>query len=236
MKETILKEVISIRNRLGTIITEAEPKIGKDWVMFERIVAAHKNLRRIEIDKSTPMGDENQPMLPGTPPRIDNICPTCANFETCEFEIKKQGGVPDCEGYMLKVPEASTREITPIQDMPRSELSEEEKAKLTEIKQDVTQDPPESLASFKVDKVAEKEGEDNTVSMCGQSASHKTLRGAVIYLFQNLGFPCQTPDDLKEALLKFPESDQRSLIISFLEPDMQAEETKRKGRRKKTEE
>ncbi len=232
MEQVILNEVISIRNRLGTIITEANPKIIKDWVMFERIVAAHKNLRGIEIDKSTPIGDDRQPMLPGTPPRVDNICPSCGNFDTCEFKVKKQGGVPDCEGYMLKVPEASTREITPIQDMPRSEVTEQD----SQIKEEVTQESPISLASFKVDKVAEKEGEDNTVSMCGQSASHKTLRGAVIYLFQNLGFPCQTPEDLKAALLKFPESDQRALIISFLESDMQAEETKRKGRRKKSEE
>ncbi len=199
MEQAILNEVISIRNRLGTIIKEANPKIGKDWVMFERIVAAHKNLRGIEIDKSVPMGDEKQPMLPGTPPRIDNICPTCANFETCEFGIKNQGGVADCASYQLMVPEElegedegiETHEFTKIQDMPKTEFTPEEQERLAQIKEEMM---PISLASFEVTKTAEIEGEEHTV---------------------------------------FPDSDKRALLLSFLEPDQEAETKKR--RRKKSE-
>ncbi len=236
MEQAILNEVISIRNRLGAIIVNAHPSIGKEWKTFRRLVNAHAVLQGIEIDKSTPMTDDKQPTLPGTPERIDNICSTCGNFEACEFEVKKTKGVSDCEDYCLMVPESTQledpikdREITSIQDMPHSDLSEEEKAKLTEIKQDVNQEPV-SLASFEVVKTAEVEGEEHTVSMCGHTASHKTLRGAVMFLLQEIGFIYQTPEDMKEAILKFPDCDKRGLIIGILDSD---EETKKRSRRKK---
>jgi hypothetical protein len=254
---SLLQEVVSIRNRLGTIIITLEPRIGKEWKMFNRIVNAHSVLMGIEIDKNTPVRDEKQPLLPGMPKTKDNICPICSLFASCGFEIRKQGGVSDCESYQLKSPESpkneqgghlegdeqlpsdpgensiKTHEFTTLDKMPHTELSPEEQAKLTQIKNDV-ENTPVSLATFNVDKTATADDKEHTVSMCGTSASHKTLKGAVIMLFQELGFPCQTPDQLKEALMKFPESDKRDLIISFLEPDAQAEEKKRTTRRKKT--
>ncbi len=146
MKQAILQEVISIRNRLGTIIKDADPQLGKDWVMFERIVAAHKNLRGIEIDKSTPMGDENQPHLPEMPEHKNNICPTCEYFKTCEFEIKKQGGVSDCENYHLKRDSTGggDQEGGSSEQEEESgdgeELSPEEKEKLSKIIEDNPED------------------------------------------------------------------------------------------------
>lgn len=237
MEQSILQEVISIRNKLGAIIVAAEPKVGKEWKTFRRLVNAHGILQGIEIDKSAPMADDRQPTLPGMPAIKDNICPTCGSFDTCEFGVRKTSGVADCEGYYLKVPEtaedkkefeqqvAGFKEVTNLQDLPEP-LSPEEMERLSQIKDEVekSEKPALSLNSFEV-KTAEGPDEEHTVSMCGHTVNHKTLKGAVIYLFQELGYPCQTAKDLKAELLKLPESEKRDLIISFLDPE---DEKKRK--------
>ena len=121
--------------------------------------------------------------------------------------------------------------VTPIQDMPHTELpadlTPEEQEKLEDLKADYQ---IESLASFEV-HIAETANDEHVVSLCGQTASHKTLKGAVLYLFQKLGYPCQTPEALKEELMKFPDSEKRELILSFLA----TESPEKRSRRKKSE-
>ena len=242
MDQSILQEVVSIRNRLGALIIAAEPKIGKEWKMFTRMNNAHQSLMGIEIDKNTQMADDKQPELPGMPAKPDNLCKSCSVFATCEFEVKKAQGVSDCESFQLRDStgqESGTTEptedegtgVTPIQDMPHTELppdlTQTEKEKLEDLKADYQL---ESLASFEV-HIAETANDEHVVSLCGQTASHKTLKGAVLYLFQKLGYPCQTPEALKEELMKFPESEKRELILSFLA----TESPEKRSRRKKSE-
>lgn len=242
MNQVILQEVVSIRNRLGSLLIAAEPKIGKEWKMFTRMNNAHQALMGIEIDKNTQMADDRQPELPGMPGKPDNLCKSCGVFDDCGFEVKKAQGVSDCEDFQLsdssepgsgatEPTEGEGTGVTPIQDMPRTELpadlTKDEQQKLEDIKADYQ---IESLASFEV-VPAENDSEEHIVSLCGHKVGHKTLKGAVLFLFQELGYPCQTPEALKEELMKFPESDKRDLILSFLAPESPE---KRAGRKKKS--
>jgi len=49
MDETIVKEIQTITAELGKMLTTIEPETSSDWEAMEKLQAAHKQMRSIDI-------------------------------------------------------------------------------------------------------------------------------------------------------------------------------------------
>ena len=50
MQAEIVKEIQDLTTQLGNLVVGLEPKIGADWDAMEKLLAAHKQLRNIDIE------------------------------------------------------------------------------------------------------------------------------------------------------------------------------------------
>ena len=112
MEQNLVTELKNIKRSMAHLVVLIEPENEDEWNAYEKIVAAHKQLRSIEFSK---LGQLPLP-LPSDP---ETECPTCSGRGTVLDGTDAPAMCPRCGG-IGKVKASTLQSVLPIEETPET--------------------------------------------------------------------------------------------------------------------